>query len=142
MKFTLTALMFVFVSAAPFVYAEDVAGETSTSYQTSYKTPPKSRDSKPIPASWKWSLAPLVASQALDITSSYGMRELNPILAGPQGQFGLSSAMLKVSVTAAFIGVEYLVVKIHPGAARVFTKVNWAGSALTAGFAAHNFAIR
>src|SRR5258707_15334117 len=31
---------------------------------------------------WAISLAPLFASQALDAASSYGMRELNPVLAG------------------------------------------------------------
>jgi|SRR5579884_2188190 len=100
---------------------------------------------EPMPSihrSWKWSLAPVVASQALDITSSYGMRELNPALAGPDGRFGLRAASVKISVTGAIIGVEYLIVKFHPRAARALTKLNWSGSAVTAGFAAHNFAIR
>jgi len=96
----------------------------------------------PLATSWKVSLAPLVASQALDITSSYGMRELNPLLAGPQGEFGARSAMLKVGVTAGLIGVEYLIVRAHPGAARMFTKLNWGAAALTTGFAVHNFSIR
>jgi hypothetical protein len=91
---------------------------------------------------WKWSIAPVIASQALDVTSSYGMRELNPALAGPDGRFGMKAATVKIGVTGALIGVEYLIVKFHPGAARVFTKLNWSGSALTAGFAAHNFAIK
>jgi len=70
--------------------------------------PPEAPAAKPaISTSWKISLAPLVASQALDITSSYGMSELNPLLAGPQGQFGAQSAVLKLGVTAGLIGVEY-----------------------------------
>ena len=95
-----------------------------------------------IDKSWKWSLAPLAASQALDVASSYGMRELNPALAGPDGRFGMKSATLKLGVTGALVGVEYLIVKAHPGAARPLAKLNWAASAVTVGFAAHNFAIK
>ncbi|HEY4364065.1 MAG TPA: hypothetical protein VGN17_24055 [Bryobacteraceae bacterium] len=98
--------------------------------------------SRPVPRSFKWSLAPLVASQTLDVTSSYGMRELNPALAGADGRFGPRSAALKLGLTGALVGVEYLVVKIHPGAARFFTSINWSGAALTTGFAVHNFSIR
>ena len=97
---------------------------------------------RPVPRSFKWSLAPLVASQTLDVASSYGMRELNPALAGADGRFGARSAALKLGLTGALVGVEYLVVKIHPGAARFFTSVNWSGAALTTGFAVHNFSIR
>lgn len=95
-----------------------------------------------IPRSWKISLAPLVASQALDVASSYGMRELNPVLAGEDGRFGAKAAAMKLGLTGALMGVEYLIVKAHPGAAKVFTKINWSGAALTTGFAAHNFAIK
>jgi hypothetical protein len=95
-----------------------------------------------MPTSWKISIAPLVASQALDITSSYGMRELNPLLAQSQGQFGAQSATIKLGVTGGLIGVEYLIIKAHPSAARVFTKLNWGAAALTTGFAVHNYAIK
>ena len=129
MKLTYAALLLTLISFTPLARAGEITSEIPAPQAT-------------IPASWKWSLAPLVASQALDITSSYGMRELNPLLAGPQGQFGMQSTLLKVGVTAGFIGIEYLIVKIHPASARIFTKVNWAAAALTTGFAVHNFAIR
>ena len=96
----------------------------------------------PLPVSWKWSLAPLVASQALDVTSSYGMRELNPVLAGPDGRFGVQAVSMKLGVTAALVGIEYLIVKAHPRSARFFTRINWSGAAVTSSFAVHNFAIR
>jgi hypothetical protein len=91
---------------------------------------------------WKISLVPVVASQSLDIASSYGMRELNPMLAGPDGHFGAKAVTIKLGATAAIIGVEYLIVKKWPGSARVLSKVNWGTSALTTGFAVHNFAIK
>jgi hypothetical protein len=131
MKNTLSLFLFALAAMAPLVRAADPVGASPESYER-----------QPLPASWKWSLAPLVASQGLDIASSYGMRELNPLLAGPQDQFGVKAAMVKVGVTAALVGLEYLIVKAHPGAAKILTKINWSGAALTTGFAAHNFAIR
>ena|ERR1700683_137223 len=129
MKNLSVALLFAFVSMVPLALAGEVTSDTPT-------------PQVPLSASWKWSLAPLVASQALDISSSYGMRELNPLLADRQGQFGAQSAVLKVGVTAGLIGVEYLIVKAHPASARMFTKLNWGAAALTTGFAVHNFAIK
>ena len=75
-------------------------------------------------------------------TSSYGMREMNPMLAGSDGRFGAKGAGIKLGATAGLLGVEYLIVRKYPRAARVFTKVNWSVSIVTTGFAAHNFAIR
>jgi hypothetical protein len=95
-----------------------------------------------VPNSWKLSLAPVLAGQALDASSSWGMRELNPVLAGPDGRFGMKSATVKLGVTGALIGVEYLILKAHPRAARMLTKLNWAAGIASGGIAAHNFAIR
>jgi hypothetical protein len=91
---------------------------------------------------WEISLAPLVASQVLDSSSSWGMRELNPVLANPNGGFGARSAMLKLGTVGALIGVEYLIVKRSPRAAHLFEKLNWSGAAVTTGLAIHNYAIR
>jgi hypothetical protein len=129
MKLTPTTFLLALFSFVPLAHAGELTSELPA---------PKAS----ITTSWKWSLAPLAASQALDITSSYGMRELNPLLAGSRGQFGIQSAVLKVGATAGLIGIEYLIVKAHPASARIFTKVNWAATALTTGFAVHNFSIR
>ena len=91
---------------------------------------------------WEISLAPLVASQGLDTASSWGMRELNPALAESNGGFGARSALLKFGATGALIGVEYLIVRGSPRAARIFEKMNWSGAALTSAFALHNYAIK
>jgi len=91
---------------------------------------------------WRRSLLPLVASQALDAGSSWGMRELNPVLANSNGRFGAQATAVKFGAVGAFIGIEYLLVKKYPRTAHVFAKLNWAGAVVTTGFAAHNFAIR
>lgn len=141
MNRTLTAFAFL-VCFLPAVRAGEADELTATTASAIYTHPQIKTERRPVPASWKWSLAPLAASQALDATSSYGMRELNPALASADGRFGAKAVALKLSVTGALVGVEYLVVKIHPGAARFFTSINWSGAALTTGFAAHNFSIR
>src|SRR5258707_7551789 len=38
---------------------------------------------------WKRSLVVVAASQALDVASSYGMREVNPLLADGSGRFAM-----------------------------------------------------
>ena len=88
---------------------------------------------------WAISLAPLFASQALDAASSYGMRELNPLLASPNGGFGMKATGIKFGVIGALAGVEYLLVKKYPRSAKVFTIVNWTTAGATAGLAVHNY---
>jgi hypothetical protein len=92
--------------------------------------------------SWKISLAPLIASQALDASSSYGMHELNPVLASANGGFEMKGVMLKLGVTGAVVGAEYLIVRKYPRSARVIAKLNWTTGIVTTGFAIHNYAIK
>jgi hypothetical protein len=92
--------------------------------------------------SWRISLAPLVGSQALDAASSYGMRELNPLLASANGGFEMKAVSIKLGVTGALVGVEYLIVRKYPRSARVISKLNWTTGIVTTGFAVHNYAIR
>ena len=91
---------------------------------------------------WKRSLLPLFASESMDAASSYGMRELNPLLADSTGAFGMRASTIKFGVVGAFIGVEYLLVKKHPGAAKILSKLNWTAAGITTSFAVHNFTIR
>jgi hypothetical protein len=92
--------------------------------------------------SWKISLAPLVGSQALDAASSYGMRELNPLLASSNGGFEMKATSIKLGVTGALVGVEYLIVRKYPRSTRVISKLNWTTGIVTTGFAVHNYAIK
>jgi hypothetical protein len=90
---------------------------------------------------WAISLAPLFASQALDAASSYGMRELNPVLAGSNGGFGMKASVIKFGVVGALAGAEYFVVKRRPASAKFFTIVNWVTAGATTGIAVHNFGL-
>jgi len=90
---------------------------------------------------WAISLAPLFASEALDAASSYGMRELNPLLAGSNGGFGMKATTIKFGVIGALAGAEYFVVRKHPASAKLFTIVNWATAGATTGLAVHNYGL-
>ncbi len=103
-------------------------------------TPDPTRDA--LKRSWERSLIPLVASQSLDAASSYGYRELNPALAGSNGEFGMRATAIKFAVVGAVIGGEYLLIRKSPRAARLFQKLNWTSAAVTSGLAVHNFVVR
>ncbi len=90
---------------------------------------------------WAISLAPLFASEALDAASSYGMRELNPLLAGSNGGFGMKATAIKFGVVGALAGAEYFVVRKHPASAKLFTIVNWVTAGATTGLAVHNYGL-
>jgi hypothetical protein len=90
---------------------------------------------------WAISLAPLFASQALDSASSYGMRELNPLLASPDGGFGMKATTIKFGVIGALAASEYFVVRKYPRSAKVFTIVNWTAAGATSALAIHNYSL-
>jgi len=90
---------------------------------------------------WAISLAPLFASQALDAASSYGMRELNPLLASPDGGFGMKATSIKFGVIGALAATEYFLVKKYPRSAKVFTIVNWATAGATSALAVRNYSL-
>lgn len=90
---------------------------------------------------WAISLAPLLVSESLDAASSYGLRELNPMLAQPDGRFGMKAAGIKFGVVGGLIGVEYLLVRKYPRSAKFFTVINWTTAGATTGLAIHNYTL-
>ena len=91
---------------------------------------------------WVVSLAPLAASQALDAHSSWGHRELNPLLADANGGFGMKATGIKVGTLAGVVGVEYLLVRKYPRTAKFLSIVNLASAGVTSSFAIHNYNLK
>lgn len=128
----------------PSVNAQDLLAPTSRNYLVQSQ-PPISKErpeSQKSYRAWQISLVPVAASQALDIYSSRGLHELNPVLAAPDQRFGGQAALIKLGIAGALVGVEYIVVRKHPGAAKLLWKLNVASAAVTGATAAHNFSIR
>jgi hypothetical protein len=142
-KTHLLAIAMLAIAFVPGAFAQDLASlpaqSISTTGQLTLST--RSRASSAAYRSWKISLVPVIASQALDTYSSYGLRELNPVLAGPDQRFSNGSALIKIGVAGALIGAEYLIVRKHPGAARVLWKLNIVSAAITGATAGHNLSI-
>jgi hypothetical protein len=90
---------------------------------------------------WMLSLVPLVSSQIMDASSSWGMRELNPALAGADGRFGVKAVGIKFSVIGGLGAAEYFLVKKYPSSAKFFTIVNFSTAGITSGLAWHNYSL-
>jgi hypothetical protein len=89
---------------------------------------------------WKWSLAAVAAGNAADVATSMGRHELNPVLGA--GTFGMRATGIKIGISTATVGVQYLLVRRHPQAARKLAIVNFGMAAATGGVAAHNVSLR
>ena len=90
------------------------------------------------PSLWA-SQAALVAASVADAHSSFGGRELNPLLRGPEGEFGARGAAIKGAAVAVLLVTEYLVSRKHPRARRVLNRLNWIMAGGTAAIAARNY---
>jgi hypothetical protein len=91
---------------------------------------------------WKWSVVAVVASTAADCHSSFGMRELNPILRGPGGRFGVQSAVLKAGATGVLLLGQKLFLPGRSGRMKGWSTLNFSMAATTGAFAVNNYAIR
>jgi hypothetical protein len=92
---------------------------------------------------WKISAATLLAGNAMDATSSWGKRELNPMLSGSGGTFGKEGALLKLGVAGGVVAVEYLVLRHRPSHsfARALAWINFGDAAVSGAMAGRNFGI-
>lgn len=97
----------------------------------------------------EWSETAFVAANVADAWTSSrpGLFEVNPILA-QRGQFTATSAVIKFSIVGAQIVGQHYILRHHRAFAdathleRTFTIVNYAGSAVYLGVAAHNASLR
>ena len=99
----------------------------------------------PAPAKklWRASLVTLAATDALDVHSSWGKRELNPALAATSRVFGRDAALIKLGIFGGVIGVEYLVTRRRPGSRlyRALAFINFGGCAANGAVAIHNYGL-
>lgn len=72
---------------------------------------------------WNWSVAALAAGNAADTFSSLGRHELNPVLG--VGKFGPRATGMKIGISMATIGVQYLLLRRRPEAAKKMAYINF-----------------
>ena len=87
--------------------------------------------------SYRWSLVAMGASQALDIHSSMGGYELNPVLG--RGQFGKRQISIKAAIVGGWQLTQWLIVRRWPEARRAATWVNYGAAGATGAVAIRNY---
>jgi len=89
---------------------------------------------------WNVSIGVFAGTQALDIASSRGGIEANPILG--RGPFGARQVAIKGGLDLGIILVERWVIKRHTKADRPLTLANYVASGVTVGVATRNWTIK
>lgn len=90
-----------------------------------------------VQTQWEASAAFFAASQGADIASSRGMYELNPLLG--EGRFGAKQMTIKLSLSAALLASEWLILRKHTAWRKTFTALNYVAGGATFGVAARNW---
>jgi len=81
------------------------------------------------------------AANVLDVTSSYGKRELNPALAGANQTFAMRGVGVKVGVVGSVDLFEVLFLRRHRELMRTTAVGNFIMSATLGGLAIHNYGV-
>jgi uncharacterized membrane protein YedE/YeeE len=85
---------------------------------------------------WAFSVAFFAGSQVLDVASSRGQMEANPILG--RGTFGGRQIAMKGLLGGGLLLGEWLYTRRHPESRKAFTWVNYAAGAATVGIGLSN----
>lgn len=84
------------------------------------------------------SLVALVAANAVDIHSSWGHVEANPIL-GSRRQFDAQSAAIKGGIVGGLVLVQWAIARKNPGIKRKLARINFAVAGGVGAVAARNY---
>lgn len=87
---------------------------------------------------WKVSLAALAISAAADALSSYGKRELNPVLSSRDGRFGGRGIAIKSLVTGSAIAGQWFLVRRAPETRRLAAIANFGMAGVFTAASVHN----
>jgi hypothetical protein len=87
---------------------------------------------------WWASVAAVVVASTLDARSSWGKPELNPLLAGSGGQFGVRSLAVKSALTGGSLTALWLILRRHPGFEGPAAATNTGLAAFSLAAAVHN----
>ena len=91
---------------------------------------------------WRFSAAFLGAVTIADMQSSMGRQEGNPLLASRNGQFAGRGMALKGAGVGAMLGVQWLLLRKNPNAAKYAAGANFAAGALTGVIVVHNHMVK
>ncbi len=87
------------------------------------------------------SLGAFNAVNTLDITSSFGKRELNPLLAGNGQRFDMGSVAKKLAMVGAIDATQIFALRRQPSAMKRLALANLVMTGVLAGVVAHNYGV-
>jgi hypothetical protein len=92
---------------------------------------------------WRASLTSLAVANVMDVHSSWGKYELNPLLSGTNRTFGRDGALLKMAFQGGLMGVEYLVTRGHASGRlyRALAFINFGAAGVIGSTAIHNYSM-
>jgi hypothetical protein len=91
---------------------------------------------------WKLSAAALTAATMVDAHSSWGHNEINPVLRGPNGRFGVQGLAMKALITTGVIGTQYFLLKRTPQAEKYGVITNFALAGVLGTAAMYNYKLQ
>lgn len=86
---------------------------------------------------YEWSVGAVAGSQALDIHSSMGRYELNPVLG--RGHFGARQIGIKLAIVGGWQVAQWIIVRRWPETRRAATYVNYGTAMGTGAVAVGNY---
>lgn len=87
---------------------------------------------------WWASVVAVVAGSAVDAHSSWGRQELNPLLRGANGEFGMKAVAIKAAIAGGVVGAQYLMLRKNPHAAKYAAIANFGMAGAFGGVAVYN----
>jgi hypothetical protein len=98
----------------------------------------------PVPghAMYRWSIVSLVAANALDVVSSWHGREVNPVVGGSAGQFGIASVAIKSGLVTTALVIQHISLGHRPERYKQMAWTNFVVSGFLGAVAIHNEAVR
>ncbi|HUS06988.1 MAG TPA: hypothetical protein VMZ52_11850 [Bryobacteraceae bacterium] len=90
---------------------------------------------------YRSSIVAVTAANAFDIGSSWGGRELTPMLRSRDGRFGARGTGIKLGMLAGILTTEHYFVRKHPESDLAASTVNLAMAAMMSRIAARNVTV-
>jgi hypothetical protein len=87
---------------------------------------------------WWASVAAVAVASVMDVHSSWGRREMNPMLGSPDGRFGPRGLVIKSSLVGASCGLQWLLLERNPRMSGALSGVNMGLAAWSSGVVARN----
>lgn len=91
---------------------------------------------------WLASVAAMAGATLMDTHSSWGRQELNPILAGQNGEFGGRAIAIKASLVASVAAAQFFLLRKNPEAEEYLSIGNFGMAAVLGGVAVRNYTNR